>query len=123
MAAAKVQDISALGIVGARANSILALSQAVAAGEIALEPGANVDETIGKLQKLPGIGAWTAQVIAMRALAWPDAFPHTDLGIVRALNVANPKQVLALAEAWRPWRAYAAMHLWKSLEKSPEVER
>ena len=123
VAAATAQDIAALGIVGARANSILALSQAAAAGEIALEPGANVNETIEKLQKLPGIGAWTAQYIAMRALAWPDAFPHTDLGIVKALQVENPKQVLALAEAWRPWRAYAAMHLWKTLEKSPETGR
>jgi AraC family transcriptional regulator of adaptative response / DNA-3-methyladenine glycosylase II len=50
----------------------------------------------------------------MRALAWPDAFPHTDLGVMKALNEKNPKRILAAAEAWRPWRAYAVMHLWTS---------
>ncbi len=75
-----------------------------------------------KVKELPGIGEWTSQYIAMRALAWPDAFPNTDLGIVKALNETNPKQTLKRAEAWRPWRAYAAMRLWKSLEKSPETK-
>jgi len=51
----------------------------------------------------------------MRALAWPDAFPHTDLGVMKALGEKRPQQVLAAAEAWRPWRAYAVMHLWRSL--------
>ncbi|MNC97366.1 hypothetical protein D3C83_150050 [compost metagenome] len=53
----------------------------------------------------------------MRALAWPDAFPHTDLGVMKALGESDPKRVLALGEAWRPWRAYAVMHLWQSLAK------
>jgi AraC family transcriptional regulator of adaptative response / DNA-3-methyladenine glycosylase II len=52
----------------------------------------------------------------MRALAWPDAFPHTDLGVMKALGEKRPQRVLAAAEAWRPWRAYAVMHLWKSLK-------
>jgi AraC family transcriptional regulator of adaptative response / DNA-3-methyladenine glycosylase II len=69
------------------------------------------------LQALPGIGAWTAQYIAMRALAWPDAFPHGDYGVMKALGEKNPRRVLALGEAWRPWRAYAVMHLWQSLER------
>jgi AraC family transcriptional regulator of adaptative response / DNA-3-methyladenine glycosylase II len=53
----------------------------------------------------------------MRALAWPDAFPHTDLGVMKALGTKDAKRVLAAAEGWRPWRAYAVMHLWNSLAK------
>jgi AraC family transcriptional regulator of adaptative response / DNA-3-methyladenine glycosylase II len=68
------------------------------------------------LKGLPGIGDWAVHYIAMRALGWPDAFPHTDLGIRKALQQARPGEILRMAEAWRPWRAYAAMHLWKSLE-------
>jgi methylphosphotriester-DNA--protein-cysteine methyltransferase len=64
------------------------------------------------IQSLPGIGEWTAQYIAMRVFADPDAFPHGDLGIRRALGVEKPVQVLQIAEEWRPWRAYAAMYLW-----------
>ena len=72
----------------------------------------------GKLLKaLPGVGEWTAQYIAMRALSWPDAFPHTDLGVMKALGETSPRRVLAAGEAWRPWRAYAVIHLWQSLAK------
>ena len=53
----------------------------------------------------------------MRALSWPDAFPHTDLGVMKALGETGPRRVLAAGEAWRPWRAYAVMHLWQSLRK------
>jgi AraC family transcriptional regulator of adaptative response / DNA-3-methyladenine glycosylase II len=117
VARAEPQEIIALGIIAARANTILALAQAIAQGEIDLMPGADVDTTMNRLKALPGIGEWTAQYIAMRALSWPDAFPHTDLGLYKALNETNPKRVLEIAEAWRPWRAYAVMHLWKSLEE------
>jgi len=72
----------------------------------------NVQETA-----VPGIGDWTVQYFAMRVFGWPDAFPYSDLGILKALKTNNPRQALAAAESWRPWRAYAAMHLWKSLEK------
>jgi AraC family transcriptional regulator of adaptative response / DNA-3-methyladenine glycosylase II len=82
-----------------------------------LEPGSRVEETLDKLREIPGIGEWTAQYIAMRALSWPDAFPHTDLGIIKALGEKNPKKILALTEKWRPWRAYAVLHLWAGLEK------
>ncbi len=116
VASLKVENLTTLGILETRARSIQALAGAVAAGELTLEPRADVEATIEKLLSLPGIGDWTAQYIGMRALAWPDAFPHGDLGIVTALNQTNKKRVLELAEAWRPWRAYAAMHLWKSLE-------
>ena len=92
------------------------MSQAIAKGELLLEPGGRVEDVIAQLHKIPGIGEWTAQYIAMRALSWPDAFPHTDLGIRKALGVASPAKILALAEKWRPWRAYAALHLWTNPE-------
>jgi len=117
VAAARPEDLTALGILATRAHSLLALARAVAGGNLVLEPGGDVEETIARLQSLPGIGEWTAQYVAMRALAWPDAFPHTDLGIQKAMKENNPKRILAAAEPWRPWRAYAAMHLWKSLDQ------
>jgi len=82
-----------------------------------LVPNADIDATLELLRALPGVGEWTAQYIAMRALAWPDAFPHTDLGVMKALGTKDAKRVLAAGEAWRPWRAYAVMHLWNSLAK------
>lgn len=104
------------GVVSARARSIVALASALASGALRLDPDGDIDATLAALRALPGIGEWTAQIIAMRALGWPDAFPHTDLGVRRALDGASPARVLARAEAWRPWRAYAVMHLWRSLE-------
>jgi AraC family transcriptional regulator of adaptative response / DNA-3-methyladenine glycosylase II len=107
-----VDDIARHGIIGARTRSILALAAAMDDGSLALAPGADVEATIGALRSIPGIGEWTAQYLAMRALAWPDAFPHTDLGVMKALGETSPAKVLAAAEAWRPWRAYAVIHLW-----------
>ena len=117
LASSSVKQIAAVGMPGKRAETLLALAQAVANGRVALEPGHRVEETLERLRTIPGIGEWTAQYIAMRALSWPDAFPHTDLGIRKALAAKNPKEILALAEKWRPWRAYAALQLWASLEK------
>jgi AraC family transcriptional regulator of adaptative response / DNA-3-methyladenine glycosylase II len=76
-----------------------------------------VDEAVARLRELPGIGEWTAQYIAMRELREPDAFPATDIGLLRAMAGADgrrptPAELLARAERWRPWRAYAAVHLW-----------
>jgi AraC family transcriptional regulator of adaptative response / DNA-3-methyladenine glycosylase II len=116
LAGAAPEEIMALGITRSRATAIVALAQAVAAGAIRLEPRVDVAEAMDRLRDLPGVGEWTAQYVAMRALSWPDGFPHGDLGIRKALNEPNSNRVFALAEAWRPWRAYAAMHLWKSLE-------
>ena len=113
-------DISAiikLGILRTRAKSILALAIAIAQGSISLTPGCSIEQTIAQLQELPGIGTWTAQYIAMRVLGDPDAFPHTDLGIRQALGETKPKQILAIATQWKPWRSYATLHLWKSLER------
>ena len=111
----KHDRIARIGMPGARARSIIALARAVADGDLVLMPNADIDATLEQLRALPGIGEWTAQYIAMRALAWPDAFPHTDLGVIRALGVGNARQALAAGEAWRPWRAYAVMHLWQKL--------
>ena len=102
---------------GARARTVVALARAVADGRIALMPNADIEATLAALRALPGVGEWTAQYIAMRALSWPDAFPHTDLGVMKALGETGARRVLAAGEAWRPWRAYAVMHLWQSLTK------
>jgi AraC family transcriptional regulator of adaptative response / DNA-3-methyladenine glycosylase II len=117
IARATVDEIRKLGITGQRAKNLIALAQAVASGQLLLEPGHRVEKTLGELRKIPGVGEWTAQYIAMRALSWPDAFPHTDLGIRKALEEKNPTKILELAEKWRPWRAYAVLHLWATLEK------
>jgi AraC family transcriptional regulator of adaptative response / DNA-3-methyladenine glycosylase II len=70
-----------------------------------------------RLRQLPGIGEWTAQVVAMRALGDPDAFPAGDLGVRKALGGVSAREAEARAERWRPWRAYAVMHLWTTLAK------
>ncbi len=117
VAAVPYGRIAKLGMPGARARTVITLAREVADGKLVLMPNADIEATLDKLRALPGIGEWTAQYIAMRALAWPDAFPHTDVGVMKALNLSNPKRVLAAGEAWRPWRAYAVMHLWQSLRK------
>ncbi len=109
--------IARLGMPGARARSIVALARAVADADLVLTPNADIEATLEQLRALPGVGEWTAQYIAMRALAWPDAFLHTDLGVKKALGETDAHRVLAAGEAWRPWRAYAVMHLWQSLMK------
>ena len=117
IAALEPADIAAHGVAGVRARAIVELAREVAAGRLRLDPAAQVATTIAALEALPGIGPWTAQYIAMRALAWPDAFPHPDVAVLKAMKETRPKQALAAAEGWRPWRGYAVLHLWKSLEK------
>jgi len=115
VAAQSVDAIASLGIIGARARTILGIADAMASGRLLLRAGAELAPTVQALKSLPGIGEWTAQYIAMRALAARDAFPHTDYGVMKSLAERNPRRVLALAEPWRPWRAYAVMHLWRRL--------
>jgi AraC family transcriptional regulator of adaptative response / DNA-3-methyladenine glycosylase II len=110
-------SVARIGMPGARARTVVTLARAVADERIVLMPNADVESTLEGLRALPGVGEWTAQYIAMRALSWPDAFPHTDLGVMKALGETNARRVLAAAEPWRPWRAYAVMHLWQSLTK------
>jgi AraC family transcriptional regulator, regulatory protein of adaptative response / DNA-3-methyladenine glycosylase II len=107
------REIGALGVVGSRARCLEALARAVADRRVVLSCAANVEEQVERLSELPGIGAWTAQYIAMRALHWPDAFPDGDLGLLRSANLKR-KELRARAEVWRPWRAYASHYLWQS---------
>jgi len=114
VAQARVEDLAALGIIRARAGSILALAREVASGRLVLAAGARPDEVISRLEALPGVGPWTAQYIAMRALRWPDAFPKEDLAARKALGGATPAAADVASRAWRPWRSYALLHLWHS---------
>jgi AraC family transcriptional regulator of adaptative response / DNA-3-methyladenine glycosylase II len=118
MADVAAESVAAIGIVGTRARAIVELARAVADKRITLGFAAGVEEQIAGLRRLPGIGPWTAQYIAMRALNWPDAFPGTDLMLLRAAK-ATPTQLQVRAEAWRPWRAYATHYLWQSLGAFP----
>ncbi|GFE59648.1 DNA-3-methyladenine glycosylase 2 family protein [Geobacter sp. AOG2] len=104
-----------LGVVGARARSIRALAEAMRQGIIRLEPGADPEREMVRMAALPGFGPWTVQYLAMRALGWPDAFPHTDYGVKRALMGLSSKEMLALAQGWSPWRSYATLSLWNHL--------
>ena len=112
-------DLDGLGLPSARREALRGLAQALD-GSIALDPGSDREEVEGRLMGLRGIGPWTASYVAMRALGDPDAFLPTDLGVRRAIerfdHPGDPGSVAALAERWRPWRAYATQHLWASLE-------
>jgi AraC family transcriptional regulator of adaptative response / DNA-3-methyladenine glycosylase II len=110
-------DPATLRMPGARANAVISLAQAVSLDPSIFSPSASLEEAVAKLRSLPGIGEWTAQYIAMRELREPDAFPAADIGLLRAMTDKDGRrpssaQLLARAESWRPWRAYAALHLW-----------
>jgi AraC family transcriptional regulator of adaptative response / DNA-3-methyladenine glycosylase II len=114
----KLDDIAGVGMVGSRARTLIHLARAVANRRVLLSLATNVEEQIDNLLTLPGIGPWTANYIAMRALHWPDAFPSGDLMLMRAARL-DQKGLQSHAEAWRPWRAYAAQYLWQSLGAQP----
>jgi len=112
-------DLTALRMPRMRAATLVSLAAAVVADPHVLGAGRTLTECVAQLRALPGIGEWTAQYIAMRELREPDAFPAGDIGLLRALTDSEGKrmtsgQLLAMAERWRPWRAYAAQHLWAS---------
>lgn len=115
VAGASEAGVMKIGVTAARARTLLAVSRAMVQTPGLLEPGADVEAAIERIKSLPGIGDWTAQYLAMRAFSWPDAFPADDLGIRKALGSNSTREILARAEAWRPWRGYAAMHLWRTL--------
>jgi AraC family transcriptional regulator of adaptative response / DNA-3-methyladenine glycosylase II len=123
LAAAGEPELRALGVSAPRAASIRALAQAVIRREIDLEPGPDPEALTDALNQLPGIGDWTAQYIAMRALRWPDAFPASDFGLLKASGETSARRLRDAAEAWRPWRAYAAMYLWESLNPFQKENR
>jgi AraC family transcriptional regulator of adaptative response / DNA-3-methyladenine glycosylase II len=112
-------DFAAIGMPKARRMALSSLAAAVVADPMIFGPRRSLDEAITQLRSLAGIGEWTAQYIAMRELREPDAFPAADIGLMRAMTDAggvrpSPAILLAHAERWRPWRAYAALHLWAS---------
>ncbi len=109
-----------IGLVGARAATIRRAASAVASGAVEFDAVQDPDKFCRNLVALPGIGDWTAQYVAMRALKYPDAFPASDLGLIKAMGVeaGTAAELAARAESWRPWRAYGALLLWGSLSGS-----
>ena len=118
LAAASGDELGQLGLVRQRQAAIHALAQAVSSGQIRLHAGADVAATMDALKALPGIGAWTADYIALRALRWPDAFPSGDVALQKALAPEGQRLTARAAESraerWRPWRAYAVIRAWHS---------
>ncbi|RZL94295.1 MAG: DNA-3-methyladenine glycosylase 2 family protein [Variovorax sp.] len=114
IAAASGDALGQLGIVRQRQAALQAIASELAAGRLALHPGADVPATLAALQALPGIGDWTAQYIAMRALRWPDAFPAGDVALQKALGVTGARAAHDASLGWRPWRSYAVLRAWHS---------
>jgi AraC family transcriptional regulator of adaptative response / DNA-3-methyladenine glycosylase II len=112
LAEAGVDVIRAIGLPAARARTIHQLATLASDGALTLDGAVDVRKIMRTLLDVPGIGPWTAEYIAMRALHWPDAFPASDLVLRRAAGDLTTAQLTRRAEQWRPWRSYAAMHLW-----------
>ena len=110
------RDPAAFAMPNGRRRALVALAEAVGRGEVVIDPGADPAELRQSLVRLPGIGPWTAEYVAMRALRDPDAFMPTDLGIRRGARAVglpdDPGHLIAATESWRPWRSYAMVHLW-----------
>jgi AraC family transcriptional regulator of adaptative response / DNA-3-methyladenine glycosylase II len=106
-------NLEQIGLPKARAETIRTLARHVADGRIGFDSVQDTEEFRARLLEIPGIGDWTAQYIAMRALNDTDAFPSGDLGLMRAMSLNTAREISRRAEAWRPWRAYAAMYLWQ----------
>lgn len=118
LAQAEAEDIARIGLPQTRAQTIRNLAQFAAEGGLDLPAGITLDDAIARLKTVRGIGDWTAHYIAMRALRFPDAFPAGDLGLQKAAGEGarlTEKQLAARAEAWSPWRGYAAIALWMGL--------
>jgi len=106
-------DLSALGSPGRRVASLQALARAIVDDGLELE-GANWADTDAALREVPGFGPWTRAYLAIRLGRDPDAFPESDLGLMRAAGAESPAALLKVAERWRPYRAHAAIHLWNA---------
>ena len=113
IAGATPAAIAAIGLPLARATTIHRLAREIATGAMRIEPESDVHALTRQLMALPGVGPWTAEYIVMRAVHWPDAFPASDLVLRRAASDLTSAQLMRESENWRPWRAYAAMHLWR----------
>ncbi len=111
-------NIASIGLPAARAETIRTLARAVRGGHIRFDGIVDTEAFLARLCEIPGIGKWTAQYVAMRALGEPDAFPSGDLALLRALGLESFRDLEHRAEAWQPWRAYAAMYLWNGGSKS-----
>ena len=109
--------LTSIGLTGARAETIRVLARTVASGKIKFEGVVDSENFLRHLCEIPGIGVWTAQYIAMRALGEPDAFPSSDLGLLRSSGLGTARELELRAEPWRPWRAYAAMYQWRMAAK------
>jgi AraC family transcriptional regulator of adaptative response / DNA-3-methyladenine glycosylase II len=116
IAGAGDDDLGRLGIVRSRAQALRALATAVADGGIELHRGAPLEATLRALRAVPGLGEWSVQLIALRSLGWPDAWPAGDAAALKALGTREHRRADHLAEACRPWRGYALMRLWHHLE-------
>lgn len=120
-------DLRELGLTTARAATVRGVAQALLDGRIDFRSEQPLDAFVARWVALPGIGEWTAHYMAMRALSHPDAFPAADLILRRAAAQGGPelstKALTALAESWRPWRAYTVMHLWRSASDAAPVKR
>lgn len=125
LADAGADTLRTIGLTNAKAATLHGVSHAVATRVIDLDAlrGAPTDEAEATLIALPGIGPWTAHYVRMRALGDRDAFPAADLGVLKAMATAgiHRRDILAHAERWRPWRAYATLHLWESLGKRDDA--
>jgi AraC family transcriptional regulator of adaptative response / DNA-3-methyladenine glycosylase II len=117
LARARLNDI---GLVTSRAETIRRVARATADGDIDFDTAQDPEEFCRRLQEIRGICEWTAEYVAMRALKHPDAFPASDLGLIKAMGdeVEGAKDLKLRAESWRPWRSYAALLLWSSLPGS-----
>lgn len=109
------ENFGVLGVTSARSNTIYELAKILSQGDIDFDLCTQPEEEIKKLMRIRGIGSWTAQYIAMRAMEWPDAFLETDVGVKKALHPYTAKEMLDIAEVWRPWRSYATVNLWNAL--------
>jgi len=122
LAATPIEHIAELGIIRSRAAAIVAIAQAWPEIAALLTPRARPEPLITRLCAIKGIGPWTAHYVAMRALGWPDAFPPNDVAVLKAMNqlfgTASQREADAHAHPWQPWRAYAVLRLWNTLEKT-----
>ncbi len=114
IAQADVSALASLGLPRARAQALRAVAKAFARGTIDVAARPDPERFLATLQELPGVGPWTANYLAMRALHWPDAFPAGDLVLRQRLGVETANEAIAWAEPLRPWRAYAVLHLWNA---------